>query len=273
MGGTIICRSKEGTGTTFRLNFSQLEIAPKGESRSKTSKIRPDRIQFNPAIVLVADDDAENRKLLLDVFKDTALKVIEATNGEKAVEMAEIYNPDIILMDLKMPGLSGYDALKSIRAMTHTRDIPVLVLTATVYNVNEEILKAKGFNEYIIKPIQIDEVIFMLAKYLTHTVIDAPESINKPVKEPDLDDQDSLQLDEETINEIREQLLSLWQEIKERQSSRNIQAFSDGLSEIGRRNENEDLVRFAGSLAEHYKRFDITGLRKLLIDFKQIIEP
>lgn len=273
MGGTIDCRSKIGTGTTFKLSFEKLKLGPKAELKETVYAIDPEGIEFKPGIILIADDDSENRKLLFDIFKGTALKIIEAPTGEKAVEMAEIYNPDLVLMDLKMSGLSGYEALNKIRNMGHTRKIPVIALSASVFDVNEKELKMKGFNEYIMKPLQLDKLIITFSKYLDHVIAEEIIDSRKNEIVHSLDENNlSIGWDEELVIEIKNNTLSLWKDIKVRQSSRNITAFSEALRKIGENHQNMELITYSNNLLEYYRRFDISGLRKLLDKLSHIIE-
>ena len=81
--------------------------------------------------ILVIDDKEENRALIRYLFEEPGYHVLEAEDGAQGLQIAETVRPDCILLDLQMPGLSGFDVLERLEANPGTREIPVLILTAT----------------------------------------------------------------------------------------------------------------------------------------------
>ncbi|NDJ23970.1 PAS domain S-box protein [Nostoc sp. B(2019)] len=110
-------------------------------------------------IILIVDDNPNNLKVLFDFLEDSNFKVIVAENGESAVEMAEYAFPDIILLDVLMPGIDGFETCQRLKANPATQDIPVIFMTALIDKVD----KVKGLNlgavDYIAKPLEYDEVL------------------------------------------------------------------------------------------------------------------
>ena len=82
------------------------------------------------ATILVVDDEWDIRELLSDIITDLGLGVIQADNGESALNYAQTYLPDLILLDVRMPGFSGSQVLEKLRENQSTRHIPVVLLTA-----------------------------------------------------------------------------------------------------------------------------------------------
>lgn len=105
------------------------------------------------AHILVVDDNLLNLELARDILELAGFNVDIAENAEKGVELAKEVHPDLILMDLRMPVISGLDALHQLRADAATRDIPVAVLTASAMKGDEHRLLAEGFDAYLQKPI------------------------------------------------------------------------------------------------------------------------
>ncbi|RMH61586.1 MAG: response regulator [Zetaproteobacteria bacterium] len=106
--------------------------------------------------IVVADDEALNLELARDVLKLDGHRVLTAADGEQAVALTIAERPDLVLLDVRMPGLDGPAALARIRADARTRDIPVVALTACAMLGEEEQLLAEGFDGYISKPFEID---------------------------------------------------------------------------------------------------------------------
>lgn len=103
--------------------------------------------------VLIVDDNLLNLELACDVLEMEGFHVTLVDSGEKSLATARQYPPDLILMDLRMPGMSGLDALRELRKSEITRCIPVVVLTASVMAGDEARLLAEGFDGFMQKPI------------------------------------------------------------------------------------------------------------------------
>lgn len=105
------------------------------------------------AQILIVDDNLLNLELAEDLLELAGFDVDTADNAIKGIELAQEKQPDLILMDLRMPGVSGLDALHRLRANDSTRNIPVAVLTASAMKGDEPRLLAEGFDAYLQKPI------------------------------------------------------------------------------------------------------------------------
>jgi two-component system cell cycle response regulator DivK len=110
---------------------------------------------MNPGRILVVEDNPKNLKLLRDVLQFSGYEVIEATSGEDGVRLAASEEPDLILMDLQLPGIDGAEALRRIRAGERSREVPVVAVTAFAMDHDREDAFASGFTGYVEKPISI----------------------------------------------------------------------------------------------------------------------
>lgn len=108
---------------------------------------------MTPRTVLIVDDDTRNRKLTRDVLTLAGFHTLEAESGEDAVDLARIRQPDVILMDLRLPDLDGAEALLRLKRDPATDDIPVVALTAVV-GARDALLRA-GFAAYVEKPFDV----------------------------------------------------------------------------------------------------------------------
>ncbi len=102
--------------------------------------------------ILIADDRASSRELLRLILVRAGYDVIEAEDGLAALEQARAGHPDLILLDLQMPGLDGYGALAELRREDRFRTLPILALTASAMRGDREKILAAGFTEYLSKP-------------------------------------------------------------------------------------------------------------------------
>ncbi|TCC63088.1 response regulator [Kribbella pittospori] len=110
---------------------------------------------MSPGLILVVEDNPKNLKLLRDVLRFSGYDVIEATSGEDGVRLAESEQPDLILMDLQLPGIDGAEALRRIRASERSRAVPVVAVTAFAMDHDREHAFASGFTGYVEKPISV----------------------------------------------------------------------------------------------------------------------
>jgi two-component system, cell cycle response regulator DivK len=117
-------------------------------------------------VILIADDRASSRELLRTVLERTGYDVIDAEDGEAAVERARTGNPDLILLDLQMPKLDGYAVLAALRSEERFRTLPVLALTASAMSGDREKILAAGFTDYLSKPAGPDKVREVVARLL-----------------------------------------------------------------------------------------------------------
>ncbi len=108
-------------------------------------------------LILIVDDNELNVELAHDVLELEGFDVTTACSGQEGIEKAGKLMPDLILMDLRMPGMSGLDAMLALRKNDLTRDIPVAVLTASAMKGEEERLLDCGFNAYLQKPINLSK--------------------------------------------------------------------------------------------------------------------
>ncbi|MGA8849512.1 MAG: response regulator [Dehalococcoidia bacterium] len=115
--------------------------------------------------ILIADDETGVR-LIVGRMLDKDYIVLEATNGEEAVEIARGQKPDLILMDLMMPKMDGYTACSEIKADQATRGIPVVILTGVRHELNEKFAMEMGAEGYVTKPFNVQELIDVITPLL-----------------------------------------------------------------------------------------------------------
>jgi two-component system, cell cycle response regulator DivK len=105
--------------------------------------------------ILVVEDNAKNLKLLRDVLQFSGYEVAEARSGEEGVELAGRRTPDLILMDLQLPGIDGIEALRLLRENPATRAVPVVAVTAFAMKNDRNRALLAGFDGYVEKPISV----------------------------------------------------------------------------------------------------------------------
>jgi len=116
--------------------------------------------------ILVVEDNELNMKLLNDVLEAHGYDVMSTPRGGVALEWARQYRPDLILMDLQLPDVSGLDATRQLKADPHTRDIPVIAVTAFAMAGDEKRALDSGCDAYVAKPIVLKSFINLIAGFI-----------------------------------------------------------------------------------------------------------
>ena len=121
------------------------------------------------SLILIVEDNEKNLKLVRDVLQVKGYKTLEAGTAEDGIKLAGEHMPDLILMDIHLPGMNGIDALRVLRSDTATAPIPVIAVTASVMQQDRKLITDAGFDGYVGKPINLkeflDAVRDMLAKH------------------------------------------------------------------------------------------------------------
>jgi len=119
--------------------------------------------------ILVVEDYDDTRYFLKQLLEKKGYQVVEATNGQEAIEIAQREHPDLIVMDLDLPILDGIGATQYLRQQTDTKDLPIVAVTAYPMSFTRVKAFAKGCDEYLPKPIDFDELDKVLMRHVTRT--------------------------------------------------------------------------------------------------------
>jgi two-component system cell cycle response regulator DivK len=116
--------------------------------------------------ILVVDDHADNRRILRDLLGSAGFEILEAVTGEEAVARAEAEVPDLILMDIQLPGIDGYEATRRIKANEALRRIPLIVVTSYALSGDDAKALAAGADAYVAKPFSPRVMLAKVREYL-----------------------------------------------------------------------------------------------------------
>jgi two-component system, cell cycle response regulator DivK len=118
------------------------------------------------SVVLIVEDNERNLKLVRDVLQVKGYETLEAVTGEDGVKLAIEQKPDLVLMDIQLPGINGIEALGQLRANPVTEKIPVIAVTASVMQQDRKMITEAGFDAYVGKPINLKEFLDAVRKTL-----------------------------------------------------------------------------------------------------------
>jgi len=161
MGGEIGVTSSPGVGSVFSIELASTaplaSALPERGPEAETAPSAPPT-EGEPHLVLYVEDNPANLRLVEEIVAFRRdLRLLSAPDGHLGLELAKAHRPDVILMDLNLPGMSGFEVLRQLRADPETTWIPVIALTANAMPRDIERGMAAGFHRYLTKPIDIDK--------------------------------------------------------------------------------------------------------------------
>ncbi|WP_228056943.1 PAS domain S-box protein [Tychonema sp. LEGE 07203] len=167
MGGALAVESQLDRGTTFTFNIRVNVVTESDEQEKSAVKqviaLEPGQQTYR---ILIVEDVAENRQLLLELLVPLGFEVSEAINGEEGVALHSIWKPHLILMDMLMPVMDGYEATRQIKQTPEGRETIIIALTASAFDEQRQIILSAGCDDLICKPFR-EEVLFeKIAHYL-----------------------------------------------------------------------------------------------------------
>ncbi|WP_024852134.1 transporter substrate-binding domain-containing protein [Hydrogenovibrio kuenenii] len=267
MEGDIEVESKVGKGSTFKILLHQMDIASTHSPQYMANRVNPNHIYFKPAKILVVDDVTDNRELIAQNFIDTEIQISQAQNGQEAVEKASLETFDLVLMDIRMPVMDGYEAAKIIKS-AHPA-IPVIALTASVMQDEFEKTKRAHFDGYLRKPVLKHDLFQMLCQHLAYEEIEVEST----------DTQEPLILSSTVKSQLTDFTAALEDKLDQQHKRaiktnnlEDLEDFADNIEEVGKTFDVPELTAFSAQLKEKIQSFDIGGMQQMLKQFTKLYE-
>ena len=116
--------------------------------------------------ILVIEDTEDNRQIVRDLLVSVGYEIIEATNGAEGVAMAQAQHPDLILMDIQLPQMDGYEATRRIRAIPELAQVPIIAVTSYALSGDEAKTRAAGCDGYVAKPFSPRQLLAKIREFL-----------------------------------------------------------------------------------------------------------
>jgi len=271
MNGTIKVKSQVGQGSMFIVKLPEVEVGA-FETRQNEFQEELFKIEFENAKILVIDDVSSNVEIIETFLSSTVLVVSSAENGEVGLEILTHIIPDLILLDLRMPGIDGYETAKIIKSSPTVCHIPIIAFTASVFSTDK--IKSSGhFDGVLLKPVNQSELFAELAKFLKHKKV---EMVNNPEKAVDFnfDDlsEDIKSAFPQIVKALNEELMPSWENVRDQLVLFKIEEFADELNKFAMGYKFKILSDYAEKLANEVEILDLEALKVTLNDFPRLIE-
>jgi CheY-like chemotaxis protein len=166
MGGNIHVSSEVGKGSIFTFQVEIMEGNPEAVQTMISRRVIGIADTKKTHRILAVDDKPENLKVVVNLLRMIGFETQEAVNGKEAIEQFESWNPDLILMDMRMPVMDGYEATRRIKETEKGRLTPIIALTASAFEDERKKIEALGMQGYIRKPFKESELFNIIGKIL-----------------------------------------------------------------------------------------------------------
>lgn len=271
MNGSIAVKSTAGRGSVFRIVFDDIKVS-QSDIRKKEMQEEPEKIEFEKGHVMVIDDVGSNIETIASLLSETNVRLSSAENGEMALEVLKSVHPDVIFLDMRLPGIDGYEVAKRIKAAPELNHIPVIAYTANVFS-SDKIANCADFSGFLFKPVKKAELFDQLKKYLPFKQISNSSQILKPEELEIVIGNVELQ---QKLPEIKSKLvtdyLPVWQNIKDSLVLFKIEAFAKELENTGKFYNFDFLIAYANKIKDDIDMVDLESLKKVMYEFPFIIK-
>ncbi len=267
MGGSIQLTSQVGQGSQFQLQFLGVAIAT-SPANPQPSPVLPLHLNdLAPAVLLVSDDVPSNLLLIQSYFSDTHHQVLVAETGAATLEICQQQRPDVLLLDLWLTDMDGWQVARSLRQQPSTQDLPILLITASV----DPLQPADGASlvrGILGKPLALNLLVQTLAGVL-------PLRSQQPADcgQISLDPQPQAPIDWVGFNQALSQIAqTLWPEVNATLSLRQVQHFVAVLSDLYQRYPEPQLQTYLDQLQQQVNQFDWSQIPQTIADFPSLYQ-
>ncbi len=271
MNGELFVTSKTGTGSIFSIVIKEVEISTtKKLELNQEQEIQLNLIEFEKSTILIADDIEYNRELIKVYLENYNLNFIEAENGIKVIEQIKKHKPDLILLDMKMPEMDGYETVHILNNDDELKKIPLIAVTASAMT-KDEIVISKICDGYLKKPVNKADIVQEIMKFLPHSIKkNKITDISKDKKIPNL----SLKV----LKSFPELLKILGNENERCKTIAKIMAidkienFAQDIQKLAKKFHCQSLEKWGNELNMATSNFQINIVQQMLKDFQDILE-
>jgi signal transduction histidine kinase len=263
MGGAVTISSELGKGSVFSLRFLNIPVSARLPASAKISADDP--VNFNklrPTTFLVVDDNEANRQYMAGIFETTHHRLFFCASGEEAVLKAREIVPDLLLLDVRMPGMDGREALAEIRKIPGMELVPAIAVTASTQQDDY-------FSGFVRKPFSTRELFNELTEFLPRHLPSDPPAEAEGVA---MAETAAGPVPEELLAQLAQLLKDPWPALCNTMAVNEIKAFSRQLDILAELWHCKPLKVYAGTLLRDAEAYDVANLEKHLVEFAALVE-
>jgi len=268
MNGKLELKSVIDVGSTFTIYLPDIAFLSEYQSGEQEDLINIKNINFKDSKVLVVDDIEYNRKFLVDALKDTNITVYEAVNGLEGINEAEKIRPDLIIADIRMPVMDGFEMLTNIKKRPSISQIPVIAYSASVMKEQKIRIFECGFIDLLSKPLGMSQLFNELMKYLPHKVDREVEG----TPTDGIEIIENITNIDELLDLLTNNYYAKWQSFEKRQPIGEIREFGVLIKELGMNYNAKTVMKYGEEMITSADNFNIEKILELLAKYDKLIE-
>ena len=268
MGGTVTAASVPGEGSAFSVRIPRVAISsrlPTADEDAPLGELSFD--DLTPATLLVVDDNETNCQLVAGMFAGTQHRIVFGATGQEAIDRVLELRPDVILLDIRMPEMDGWEALKRIRNLPGCELIPIVAVTASSLRIEETNLR-KSFSGYIRKPFSKRQLFIELSHFLPSK--DQTKIATVPAEKPKVPA--NVKPNPELLKELERLQSTEWRVLCDTMAINEVKRFAGQLTLLGKRWECEHLTGYSEALALLAETYAVADLEIQLKEFSSLVE-
>jgi len=266
MNGNINVHSTKNKGSVFTIVLNDVKYSDGQKINKIAIKKKPVSFDFNNNKVLVVDDIEENRKYLVGALKNTNMVVLEAENGQNALDIARKEKPNLIITDIIMPGMDGFELCSRIKKDDNLKHITIIGNSAAVMSLSKDKIKNSEFDFFIPKPIQLDKLYKVLNKYLSTD--DLTEDSHKIPGELETTNKNAPKI----LTELNGHIYEQWQQLQVHQPIRKVERFANEIQKVGEKYNSESLTVYSRQINSAVKSFDVDLILRYIKKFPIVLK-
>lgn len=266
MNGRIWVESHINKGSTFHILINDVESVCE-EAQVLQESFDYDKVEFERKRVLVVDDMESHRDLMSFLLERFNLETRSAANGREGINETMEFWPDLIIMDIRMPVMDGFSAIKQLKEQRSTKHIPVIAVSASSAIRDPNGILERGFDGFIPKPVETSRLFSELSRHLP-----LKKMVSGKCSGDYLDDLSELRsIFPSIISDLESDFLVRWKRFRERKPMDEVRGFGEQLKAMGDSLGVQILSCYGDDLITHVDNFDVANMQLMIDDFPEII--
>jgi CheY-like chemotaxis protein len=264
-----------GRGSIFTFVFPEISLVKNPISVKLNSCQDRNLNQFQASTILIVDDVVSNRELIQGYFAGTHHLLFLAENGKQAIQMANVHQPDLILLDLRMPEMDGKTVAQFLKQDEKTRQIPIVILTASCQS--EEQAKVQSLCQgFLRKPVSLPQLVREMKRHLIYPICPENTKVDTEIIEEKQEIYPVLvpasAACKELLFKLQQEEEQVWNTLRKTLRTRDLQHFVQRLTTWGQQYQYQPLLDYVQVLETQLEAFDWNMIPQTIEDFPQIRE-
>jgi len=266
MGGSIYLDSTKGEGSVFIVRLPRVRVQSDAPSRKRTDHVDTERVRFQPAHVLVAEDKEQNRELISRMLELSGLSCTCVSNGQEALEALTKGAFDALLLDLQMPVMDGIALVRHLNDTGTRPTAPIIAFSASVVGDEADTFRALT-DDFLAKPITRADLVGVLMKHLPHDLVDQETPTEAPAP-----DSSPARVEDPALLAALAALRTEWEDLTYRQTVNEMEAFGQKVSALGAEHHHAGVQQWGRAIQDAAHLFDLEALNRLFAHFPAFLD-